>query len=85
MQYGDPTTSALVQSGSADDQPARRSGLDSAISRPAGLRVQTPISQTTDTPSGTTRSHSAAGTDPSVTPAPSRRATSPSQTAVLTS
>ena len=63
MQYGDPTTSALVQSGSADDQPARRSGFDRAISRPDGLRAQTPISQTTETPSGTTRSHSGAGTD----------------------
>jgi hypothetical protein len=74
MQYGIHTTSAAVQSGIADDQLARRSGFDRAISRPNGLLDQTPISQTTVTPSGTTRSHSHAGTERRVTSAASRTA-----------
>ena len=59
--------------------------FSSAIAIPAGLRSQTPISQTASKPRAARASHSAAGTSPSPTGPPARALSSPSHTHVLSS
>ena len=62
-----------------------RPGFCSAIAIPAGLRSQTPMSQTASKPSAAIASHSAAGTPASPIFLPSRARSSSSQTQVLIS
>ena len=61
MQYGEPTTSAVVKSGQRAPEALDQASFSSAIAIPAGLRSQTPISQTASKPSAAIASHSAAG------------------------
>ena len=85
MQYGEPTTSSVWKSGSARRKLSTRPAFSSAIAIPAGLRSQTPISQTASKPSAATASHSRPGTLARSIAAPSRRLSSSSQTQVLIS
>jgi hypothetical protein len=55
------------------------------MAMPAGLRFQTPISQTASKPSDAIDSHSTSGTLARSTVAPARRLSSSSQTQVLIS
>jgi hypothetical protein len=77
--------SCSCTSGSASRNDSISPALASASPRPAGLRSQTPISQTASTPDGVTASQAASVTVPRVTGAPADCASSVSQTAVLTS
>jgi len=85
MQYGEPTTSSAVTSGSASRKLSVSESFCSAIPIPAGLRSQTPISQTASNPSAAIASHSAAGTPASPIFFPTRARSSSSQTQVLIS
>ncbi len=85
MQYGDPTTSSVRKSGSARRKLSIRPSFSSAIAIPAGLRSQTPISQTASNPSTAIASHSCPGTPARSIAVPSRRLSSSSQTQVLIS
>jgi hypothetical protein len=85
MQYGEPTTSSARTSGRARRKLSTRPSLASAIAIPAGLRSQTPISQTMSKPSAAIASHSLAGTLARSIAVPSRRLSSSSQTHVLIS
>ena len=72
-------------SGRASRNDSISPALASASSRPAGLRSQTPISQTASTPDGVTASQAGSLTVPRVTGVPAVRVSSSSQTAVFTS
>ena len=85
MQYGEPTTSFVWTSGSARRKLSIRPSFASATAIPAGLRSQTPISQTASKPSAAIASHSFAGTLARSIAVPSRRLSSSSQTHVLIS
>ena len=85
MQYGEPTTSSVRKSGRARRKLSISPPFASAIAIPAGLRSQTPISQTASKPSAAIASHSPPGTVARSTGAPSRRLSSSSQTQVLIS
>ena len=85
MQYGEPATSASAKSGRTRRKLSTSDSFASAIAFPAGLRSQTPISQTASNPSEAIASHSDSGTPARSTGLPSRRLSSSSQTQVLTS
>ena len=85
MQYGEPTTSLVWKSGRARRKLSISPAFSSAVAIPAGLRSQTPISQTTSKPSAATASHSFPGTPARSIGLPSRALNSSSQTHVLIS
>ena len=73
------------RSGRASRNDCSSPAFAMASSRPAGLRSQTPISQTASAPAGVMASQPESVTLPRVTGAPAARVSSASQTAVLTS
>jgi hypothetical protein len=85
MQYGEPTTSAGVKSGNARRKLSTSASFRSAIATPAGLRSQTPISQTASNPSAAIASHSLFGTSARSIFSPRRVRNSSSHTHVLIS
>ena len=74
-----------MKSGSARRKLSISPSFSSAIAIPAGLRSQTPISQTASNPSAAIASHSLAGTPARPIFLPSRGRSSSSQTQVLIS
>ncbi len=85
MQYGDPTTSLGVQSGSAARNSATRSLFATAMAAPAGLRSHTPINHTASKPESAMASQCSAGTVDKFTDAPAFALSPVSQGHVLIS